>query len=87
MCGVGLGPGCVSGTRKSRSWRFSTPATYSTILSCVHESAYYCYAMKCPYSDVIVVIVSQRQQRNIQYFLLYTKVHNSVPQSLQRKPP
>ena len=44
--------------------------------------------MKCPYgSDVIVVNVSQRQQRNIQYSPLYTKVHYSAPQSLQRKPP
>ena len=85
MCRVGLGPGCVSGTRKSHSWRFST--LYDTFL-CTWE----CILLLCCKVSIwqwcyCCFNVSQRQQRNIQYFLLYTKVHYSAAQSLQRKPP
>ena len=55
LCRVGLGPGCVSGTRKSRSWRFSTPATctlYDTFL-CTWE----CILLLCYEVSIAVMLL------------------------------
>ena len=50
MCRVGLGPGCVSGTRKSHSWRFST--LYDTFL-CTWE----CILLLCCKVSIAVMLL------------------------------